>query len=973
MSHLTPDLDSYPADSMPTESSNIPEDGDLDLLMSSEDSTLTFSPPARIAARFYRPSSARRRSSAASSRRNSISSSHSHHSHHSQRSYHGPQSSNVAQHLRRASILESRKARLADRAAHAEKVRLRAAIAKAAPRPSGSEERALAAERTREIYLAQVAAACADEVKRAKRVAEDMKERREQEGKKLREDMEERLADAQRRRLIYQRNIRRPRTSSVTAAEEKRRNDARVVTLRPEDAARRIQRRWRRYQRQRLMQHFQSLGLSIDSVRNVSFEDAGVLLAQEDVLATTTSVLRLCFLREDDTADERAAVRTFLSAFVILAHPSQVLSHDGEQEKVHNPKSPPQTSQNFPDGLRDVQDLLAKCRDLLISFEELLAATVSSNDCTPPPTKLASLREAHTAFDIAFSAWKAHDSSVLVQTMVAQFVELDSIWQKIKDDTEETVKAEYKQGIHDNQIKLLVRIKRLVGAAAGTDMVKRAIRESRSRRNKQRAVERPRLADKPTSPAQSGQGLASAAAPAIVDSKIGTIQPQNIIPPNNSLQTGELTKVFSPLPDNRTLLHELAINKDYRIDAATTVNSPAKMATSHTVFSSMRREIQAGQGDGWIAAMAENVRGRLLRLLSPGNTLHVLITEALDPAVIARECRMGSFSYERFFSFMYSILPQLCAEFRDPEVKSLEADRSGDVIDRLARVMHVIDLLSLDFANYMLQSAAPILVKEAASYENTSFQQDLDSKAVTLRKTQAWWNKARESINAEANRRDPERVNLPANRPSLEKIYMHGLTDLFVSVSDLRPDDLPETLRLDRARVMRTRQDTLRIVFIGSILLSAKNLLKRDVRAQWKSEATRMWDVLRGSKHDPTIAPSIQAILESTHTFPPSAKVQLTKAIARTLAQQKELTDPVSKLLFHRLKSHVFARLSATSAGDRVRAASTASEGLASSGLPEFVTRIGALVDELGRIAEVDRSSHGRWYEGIARNTEVAV
>ena len=109
-----------------------------------------FAPPPHLAARFYcNRASARRKSSATSSRRNSLSSAHSRASSLSRHreTVSGCQSNYVAQHLRRASILESRKARLADRAAHAEQVRLRAALAKAAPRASvsNSEERALAA------------------------------------------------------------------------------------------------------------------------------------------------------------------------------------------------------------------------------------------------------------------------------------------------------------------------------------------------------------------------------------------------------------------------------------------------------------------------------------------------------------------------------------------------------------------------------------------------------------------------------------------------------------------------------------------------------------------------------------------------------------------------------------------------------------------------------------------------------------
>ncbi len=103
-----------------------------------------FTPPPHIAARFYRPSQPAARTRQPRRGRGSISSTHSRSSQGFGRQA-AQQSKYVAQHLRRASILEDRKARLADRAAHAEKVRLRAALAKAATRDtSASEERALA-------------------------------------------------------------------------------------------------------------------------------------------------------------------------------------------------------------------------------------------------------------------------------------------------------------------------------------------------------------------------------------------------------------------------------------------------------------------------------------------------------------------------------------------------------------------------------------------------------------------------------------------------------------------------------------------------------------------------------------------------------------------------------------------------------------------------------------------------------------
>ena len=554
--------------------------------------------------------------------------------------------------------------------------------------------------------------------------------------------------------------------------------------------------------------------------------------------------------------------------------------------------------------------------------------------------------------------------------MIAQYVELDQIWAKIKDETEEVVKAEYRDGIRNNQILLMVRIKRLAGPEKAKTMMRDAIRLARRNRASRPAGDaRPRASIETTQASSNSHVLPPASIS--VDRPLPTFQPPAPTMLRDSRQADGLMRVMSAMPDNRALVHELAINKDYRIGAASVLQSELRQTMNSAVFDSMRRDIQAGQGDRWIVAMAENIRERLLRLLTPGNSLHTLISEALDPAMIERECSVGSFSYERFFSFMLSILPRLCAPFRDAHVRRLAEDQSGDVIDRLARLLHVIDLLSLDFANYILQDSAPRLIAEASGYEQRKFAQDLENKTITLAKVQRWWVNARDSAFAEANRRDPENIGLPANQPTLEKIYLRGLNDLAIALPDLTDQDVPETLALDKERIARIRADTMRIITIGATLLTAKNLLKRDVRAQWKVEASKLWDLLShaSTPYDAALLPAMLSTIESAHALPTASKTHLATATVRFLAQAQArlLTDPVMKLLFHRLRSHMLARLSASSAGERVRVASTASERLASSGLPEFVARIGAIAEELGRVGTVDREAHGRWYDEIEK------
>jgi hypothetical protein len=177
-------------------------------------------------------------------------------------------------------------------------------------------------------------------------------------------------------------------------------------------------------------------------------------------------VLRLCGLQdmEGGTMGERGAVRTFLSSYLILTHPTHVMSNNGEQE----------------------QDLIAKARDLLVAFEQL--TTQLSSDCSLQSlsTELQALLESYNVFFSAFHAWKAHDSTVLIEIMLAQFIELELIWQTVKDDRAGGAADDYQQGIRKNQILLLARLKRLAGPDRAMQMVRDALKKAK--REKKRAA-----------------------------------------------------------------------------------------------------------------------------------------------------------------------------------------------------------------------------------------------------------------------------------------------------------------------------------------------------------------------------------------------------------------------------------------------------------------------------------------------------
>ena len=899
-----------------------------DLLMSSDlEYSGPYQPPAHIVARIYKAKD-RRKSSAASSRRNSMTS---HHSSRSARSGHGkPLSTHVAQQLRRASILESRKAKAADRNAHAEAVRSRAAMLRAAPRvAANSEERAIAAQQARERYLAQVKANCAEEVKRSKRVAEEQREKRAAEHLKLKEDMEERHAEAEKRKTLLQLHQRRPRTATLPTMEKKTSTYVWKPNS-PEQAARTIQRAWRNRQWVSAVQEFLGLGLAVDAIQKSTFEELRELLSQERVLSRTSILLRRFGLKDENDTDvrERTVVRTFLSLFLVLGQPAHVFSKEGEEEK----------------------DLISRARDLLVHFNRALQCSDRSSASVP----LGDLSDAYASYQTIFNAWRSNDSSFMVSSMIAQFVELDAIWQTVKDDRDGAVAEDYKEGIQHNQTLVLAKIKRLAGPEKGMKMVKDALRASRKSRAKKKqeakADDKPRVAKSSLETSATSLATAGATSDSPVRSPT-TLDPK--ISARNQLEASSL------VPHNRIVIHEIAINKEWKIDAEPK-NSMRDEIIS-TISDDLQAGLDAGLGNIWIPAMAEAIREKLLGLLTRGNSLYRLINEALDPSLVAQQIKQGTFSYDNFFAFMENILPQLCAPVRDPEVKALATNHSDVPVHQLARLYYVIDIIRLDMLNFTLQQLAPKLLEESTGYEARCFARELDGAFPD--RTLQWWKSSTIQMNEDTSRRSPEPFPSLVNGAAANKIYLYGLTNLALGTTPLLLNDLPETLSLDLSRLNRIRHDILRTITISSILLTAKNLLRRDVRSLWKSEAQRMWELPFS-----TTPTSFVSIVESRWALPPNTKQQLTGIVTRLLADAKEgeLTHPVMRVMLKKIKAHVLTRLSAASAEERTRASASATEVLGAGGMPEFVGRIGDVVTELGRVADVDRDAHGEWYDKVA-------
>ncbi|KIW62708.1 hypothetical protein PV04_10852 [Phialophora macrospora] len=908
-------------------------------------------PPARIAARFYRRSSSRRRSSANSSRRSSLSSIHSHSS--ALSSHGGPRSTHIAQHLRRASIIESRKARLADRAAHAEQVRLRAAAAKAAQRVSYSEEKALAAQAAREKLLADIAARCEEEVRRAKKVAEETKEKRAAEMARLKEEMAEKYAEADRRRTVYQQGMRRPRTTSLAAVEEKKVAPAALKRSDRIYAAKVIQRSWRRHRTRKTLADFSALELNLTRARTLTFEDLTRFISEERTTAATASILKSLGVMDADQGSS-GTVRVFLSGYLIVAHPMQAFSHGGSQPQE--------------------QAVLTKAGSLVDTFEACIKILNSGQ----PPASLQSSKEALSFalndFTSTFHAWKSQDLGVLVDIMVNSFVNLDLILQTTKNDQDGHVAKDYLDAVRQEQIKLLAHLKRLAGPEEALSRVRVAVRKARKRRAsemRQKGIEQvPRVstAVNEDAAAASGALMTPPATPRPAQQSVDTRIPN----------ADSLSEIMTVLPSNREIAHEILINGSFEVQQRPWTN--AHKGLVDLLRTSMRDSMQSGSNGAaarWTHSMAILIREKLMNLISPRHPLYDRIDGLLDPQLIAQQSRNGMFSYESFFGNLAGLISQICSPGRDELVKNFATNATGDTIDRLFQLINIVDLMTLDHVNFQFRLASQAVLEHGHEHEMASFERDLHQGVHTLERTRRWWADAKSMTSTQ---------NASGNA-----IYAKGLSDLVLRNSHLSSTDLPETLQLDSVRLLKLRARVFQMIAVSSVLLTTKIRLRRNRESLWTEDADRLMslDLLTVDSD------RVVSLVESSHMMPESTKEGLSNFVGRVLpaavaaarnasvAEQARqdafhshgtyitpetsrgdvFSEQISSFLLKSLREHVFARLAANGTAERVRTSTSAAEVLARAGMPEFLGEVNRLVDSLDKIRSVDLKSHEKWYD----------
>jgi hypothetical protein len=824
----------------------------------------------------------------------------------------------------------------------------------------------LAAQAAREKMLAEITARCEEEVRRAKKVAEETKEKKAAEIARLKAEMAEKSAEAARRRSTYQQGTRRLRTTSLAAVEEKKISPAVLKRLTEGAAAKVVQRAWKSHRRRAALTAFSKLNLNLERVKAMTFEDMTKLLGDEDVANTTQSLLRTLGMLPNtgEEVGDRGTVRVFLSGYMILGHPVEAFSHGGKEPQE--------------------QELMAKAQKMLEELEDCMKRELSMR-----PTKSSTDRVEtdklpffFNDYSSSFHAWKSQDLDVIIDVMVNSFVNLDMILQSTKDYTEGHVAEDYFHAVRQEQIKLLARLKKLAGSDQALDLVRKAVRKAR----KARALKVRRVSEDNVPRTSTATDPATSSRPAVQLSGPEILDEETALEPSFVSKLGQTMTI---LPSNREIAHEIQINGTYEVQ-----QQPWTESRKHFVDalrSSMRESMEGGDvqaATSWTHAMAILIRDKLLNLITPKHPLYDRIDGFLDPKIVEQTARNGMFSYSDFFRTIGGYISQICSPGRDDAVKAFIENTTSDTIDRLFALIDIIDLMTLDHINFQFRLASASVVEHGHQHEQSCFQQDLQDGKHGLEQTRAWWQSSRAVLATSSN-----------TIPHGNAIYARGIVDLVLSNTHLRYDDVPETLRLDYIRLLTLRARAFQIAAVASTLLTTKIRLRRNRESLWTKDAERLMaqDLLA------TDAARIVSVIGSSHMMPESTKTGLldfvhrvlppasaaarnvaTAETAKGIAIQSRLpfdpsavidvegdngdvfSEQIATFVLKSLREHIFARLAAMSTAEKVRTTTSAAEVLARAGMPEFVGEVNSLVEQLEKIRAVDLRAHFTWYDGVA-------
>ncbi|XP_056430614.1 T-complex protein 11-like protein 2 isoform X5 [Hyla sarda] len=278
---------------------------------------------------------------------------------------------------------------------------------------------------------------------------------------------------------------------------------------------------------------------------------------------------------------------------------------------------------------------------------------------------------------------------------------------------------------------------------------------------------------------------------------------------------------------NLLLAHEIVANENFHLE---TIDPPknslerqVKQIVHKAFWDRLESELKADPPEYEHAIrLFDEIKEILLSFLTPGtNRLRTQICEVLDVDLIRQQAEHNAVDIPKLGGYIVNIMSKLCAPVRDDDVKKLKA--SGDIVQMLRDVFHVLDLMKMDMVNYTIHNIRPQLQRQLADYERVKFQEILEKSPDALNQTTKWIEQSlKDAVEAKA-----QESTSSANGVSVENLSPTlVLNSGFVKLLDMDYHGVvPETVITDDQRIVDLKNKLHQVKFVACVCLITQNAM----------------------------------------------------------------------------------------------------------------------------------------------------
>ncbi|WCJ44190.1 T-complex protein 11 [Euphorbia peplus] len=712
----------------------------------------------------------------------------------------------------------------------------------------------------------------------------------------------------------------------------------------------------------------------------------------------------------------RYPTRVVLSAYMIMGHPNAVLNRQAESEIV-----------------------LAESAVNFIRQFELLVNRILDGPVQASPEKIGSdipkqmsIRSQLESFDQAWCsylhnlvAWKSKDAKLLEEDLVRAACQLEfSIMQPSKmtyvdDGVVSRYMEAFRKQVMDEQKLLREQVLHVAGNA-GVKRMERALAEMRTKFVKRKEPESSfKASTLHISPSLRSHGLDQPPVPISVETDCSVSE--------NELLVNEIIHTH-----HQGFAESLnAMDKDHD-----DVKEKLRETMEKAFWDSVTESINQDEPDfSWILKLMKEVRDELCEMSPQKWRQEIIMT--IDVDNLSQVLKSGTLDMESLgkkLEFALGTLQKLSAPVNDEETKSShtkllrelgEISKSGEtsiaslslsVIKGLRFVLEEIQALKKEISKARVKFVEPLIKGPAGvEYLKKSFVNrygpPTDAQS-SLKLTSHWlssviphveqeWDEYKNSLTALPNSNETSQVlpttlrtggaisrvselrspvtvsnELECKGERVEKLVRLGLLKLASGVKGLTLEALPETLKLNLARLRAVQSQYQNAIVIATCILIFRQMLvsekllsnalgMENIFSECHKKLSKLLDSLEDIGISEIVATMFESLKEHNHMIDAEKLQGKEKVMENMLGKSLQGEDAVFKRVSHCV---YLAFRACVFGGNGYRGRQLVVSVLQRTGASFLADRVHKAAEVLAVVGTVSRSVHGEWYEELLRN-----